>query len=170
MLFKILCLHLGLLLHMCEAGLLAHCSCGYRDRGTHIIKCLSFGNLAYLHESISASPPHGFKILPAKAWFYPRWKALHLLLVSYPLKQVQNTFLEDDLFYRPSGNKPQLQGVDPETNFSRKLRKTRLRLLTIKSAEKSGSNIRCESDVINSFQTLDLSLPSYLVKHHINTS
>lgn len=53
--------------------------------------------------------------------------------------------LEDDLLYTPCGNKPQLKGLDPETNFSRKLRKSRLRLLTIKPAGKSVSNIRCES-------------------------
>lgn len=60
------------------------------------------------------------------------------------LKQAQNTFLEDDLFYRPSGNKPQLQSLDLETSFSRRLRKTGLSLLEIKPAEKSGSNVRCE--------------------------
>lgn len=105
---------------------------------------LSFGNFACLYGSISGAPPCGFKIPPTKVGFDLRWKALCLLLVSYSLKQAQNTFLEDDLYYRPSGNKPQLQSLDPETHFSRRLRKTELSLLMIKPAEKSGSNVRCE--------------------------
>lgn len=58
------------------------------------------------------------------------------MLVFYPLKQAQNTFLGDDLFYRPSGNKPHLQSLDPENNFSRRLRNTGLSLLMIKPDEK----------------------------------
>lgn len=130
--------------HVCETGLLALPLWLQRLGQMHYNMGLSFGNLACLNGSISGAPPHGFKISPAKVGFDLRWKALCLLLVSYPFKQAQNTFLDDDLFYRPSGNKPQLQSLDPDTNFSRKLRKTGLSLLMIKPAEKSGSNVRCE--------------------------
>lgn len=67
------------------------------------------------------------------------------------------------ILYRPSGNKPQLQSLNSETNFSWRLRKTGLSLLMVKPAEKSGSNVRCEpahwARLISLFQTLDLSLP-----------
>jgi len=89
-----------------------------------------------LNGSVHGAPPRGFKIPPAEVGLDPRWEASCLLLASYPLEQAQNAFLENDLFCRPSGNKRQLQSLDPETDFSRRLRKTGLSLLMDKASRK----------------------------------